>query len=110
MVVAARYGHACAEEVQKVEHFWSAGAQYTGLLPGRDKDVLGLGTAQGILSDDYRIVEPDADRETVYELYYSIHLTPWLIVSPDFQYITNAGGDKSDPQAMVAGLRFKMSL
>jgi porin len=110
LAVAARYGHACAEAVQKVEHFWSAAAQYTGLLPGREKDVLGLGVAQGILSDDYRIVEPDADRETVYELYYAIHVAPWLIVSPDFQYITNAGGDKSDPHAMVAGLRFKMSL
>ncbi len=29
---------------------------------------------------------------------------------PDFQYITNAGGDKGDPHAMVGGLRFKISL
>jgi len=34
------YGFAHAE-VNELEHFWSAGAQYKGLLPTRDKDEIG---------------------------------------------------------------------
>ncbi|MFQ5412095.1 MAG: carbohydrate porin [Phycisphaerae bacterium] len=36
--------------------------------------------------------------------------SPWLVIRPDFQYIANAGGDKGDLHAMVAGIRIKMSL
>lgn len=108
--IAARYGHACSEDVHKIEDFWAVAAQYAGLIPNRDKDVLGFGVGQGILSDEARVVQPEADRETVYELYYAVHIAPWLIISPDLQYITNVGGDKNDPHAMVAGLRIKMSL
>ena len=85
-------------------------AQYEGVIPTRDSDVLGFGVAQGILADEYRRVHARADRETAYELYYAIRLAPWLIISPDLQYITNAGGDKNDRHAMVAGLRIRMSL
>ncbi len=107
--IAGRYGYAHGE-VNKVEHFWAAAAHYQGLFPTRDKDRLGLGVAQGILSDEYRRVHERADRETVYELYYAIYVTPWLTISPDLQFIANAGGDKDDRNALVGGLRFKMSL
>jgi porin len=109
IAIAGRYGYAHGE-VNKIEHFWALAAQYEGLIPTRDEDVLGIGVGQGILADEYRRVHARADRETVYELYYSIKLAPWLTISPDLQYITNAGGDKDDPYAFVAGLRFKMSL
>ncbi len=109
VAIAGRYGWSDGE-VNRIEHFWSAAVQYEGLVPTRDKDVLGFGVGQGIFSKEYRWTAPRADRETVYELYYAIHVTPWLTISPDFQYITNAGGDKGDPHAMVGGLRFKMSL
>jgi len=107
--VAVRYGYAHGD-VNRIEHFWAAAVQYEGIIPERNKDVLGFGVGQAIQSDEFRIVRPLADRETVYELYYSIQVAPWLIVSPDFQYITNAGGDKDDRNAMVAGLRVTISL
>ncbi len=107
--IAGRYG--CSKgEVNKIEHFWSFAAQYEGPIPTRDLDVLGFGVAQGIFAGEYRRVHPKADRETVYELYYAIRVAPWLIISPDFQFVTNAGGDKDDDNVMVAGLRVKMSL
>ena len=109
VTVAGRYGYAPGR-VNKIEHFWAAAAQYEGLIPGRDQDLLGIGVAQGILADEYRQVRAQADRETVYELYYSIHVAPWLIISPDFQYITNTGGDKDGPDTAVAGLRVNLSL
>jgi len=109
IAVAGRYGYADGE-VNKIEHFWAAALQYQGLILTRDKDILALGLGQGILADEYRRVRPNADRETVYELYYAIHAAPWLIVTPDFQYIVNTGGAKDDPHTLVAGVRFKMSL
>lgn len=109
IAIAGRYGCAYGE-VNKIEHFWAIAGQYEGLIPTRDKDVLAFGVAQGIFADEYRRVNALADRETVYELYYAIHVAPWLIISPDFQYITNTGGDKDDPHTAVAGLRFRMSL
>jgi porin len=109
IAIAGRYGHANGE-VNKIEDFWALAAQYEGLIPERDEDVLGFGVAQGILADEYRRVHDRADRETVYEMYYSIKLAPWLWVSPDLQYITNAGGDADDGDAFVAGLRIRMSL
>lgn len=107
--IAARYGHANGE-VNKIEDFWALGTQYTGLINGRDEDLFGIGVGQGILADEYDRVHEGGDRETVYEMYYSVQVAPWLIISPDLQYITNAGGDSNDGDAFVAGLRFKMSL
>ena len=109
IVLAARYGYAPGE-VNKIEHFWSLAAHYEGLIPTRDKDLLGLGVAQGVLADEYRRVHAGADRETVYETYYAIQVTPWLSITPDLQFITNTGGDEDDPDTFVAGLRFGMIL
>lgn len=78
------------QAVNEVRFFWSAGAQYQGLLPTRDDDVVALGVAQGRLS-------PDADfttaSETAIELYYSARITPWVRVTPSVQVILNPGGD-----------------
>lgn len=99
-----RYGYA-EEDVNLVEHFWSIGAQYLGLLPTRDDDVLAFGMAQGIISDQFRRIEEFGSRETVYELYYNMAVTPWLHVTPDLQYISDTGGDKSGRDSVVVGLR-----
>jgi porin len=97
-------------EVNKINHFWSLGAQYEGLIPGRDNDVLAFGMAQSILSKTYRHhVDTRADRETLYEIYYAYHLTPWCIISPDIQFITNPGGTKDGRDAIVGGLRCRIA-
>lgn len=104
----ARYGYA-HEEVNRIENFWSAGAQYVGLIPSRDQDVLGFGVAQAILSDRLRSERnPLADRETVYELYYAIQIAPWLVITPDIQFIMNPGGNADDRDAVVANLRLRI--
>ena len=53
-------------------------------------------------------IHPLADRETVYEWFYKFYLTPWCILTPDLQVITNPGGDKDDRDAVVAGLRLRI--
>jgi len=107
--IFGRYGYAHGD-INLIEHFWSTGGQYAGLIPSRDEDILGFGVAQAILSDQYRDeIHSRADRETVYELYYAYHVTPWCIISPDFQYVVNAGGDKDSRHATVAGLRLQVA-
>ena len=107
--IFGRYGWA-EREINRLSHHWSIGASYLGLLPERKKDVLGFGIAQTQFSTVYRqVMDGDADRETVYELYYAIQVTPWCVISPDLQMITAPGGDNDARDALVGGLRFKMS-
>jgi porin len=103
-----RFGHA-KEEVSRIEDFWSIGAQYQGLIPTREDDVLAFGVAQSIRSGRYRQeIDARADRETVYELYYKIAVTPWLAITPDFQFLRNAGALGTHKDVFVAGIRFRL--
>jgi len=93
------------DELNEINTFWSIGCRYQGLIPTRDDDVIGLGVAQGRLSGGAGFHE---HRETVIEVYYNARLTPWLNLTPDFQYISNPGGVADD--AVALGIRAQMSL
>jgi porin len=103
-----RYGFAHSD-VNTMEHFWSAGAEYRGLIERRDRDVLGVGVAQGVLSDDLRYTGESPGRETAIEMYYSIYLFKGVTLSPDLQYIVDPGGVHVGRDALIAGLRLQMS-
>jgi len=100
-----RYGWADSK-VNELARFWSAGVQYQGLIPDRDDDVLALGFAQGIFSDD--AADFTDDYESTLEIYYRADISPWLALSPSAQYIANPGGDKSVGDAVVLGIRALM--
>jgi len=102
-----RYGYA-HDEVNLIEHFWSIGAQYQGLVPTRDDDVLAFGFAQSIIGGRANALGL-GDRESIYEIYYNIAVFPWLAVTPDLQYIQQPGGLDSVPDSFIAGLRLTMS-
>lgn len=102
-----RYSYA-GGDVNLIEHFWSVGCQYEGLIPTRDEDVWGIGVAQGILSGDVAFTGETPHRETAVETYYKIQVTPWLTVSPDLQWILRPGG-LDGPDAFVAGLRVRVT-
>jgi carbohydrate-selective porin OprB len=105
--VFARFG--CTDSKRNdIATFWSAGVQYQGLWRGRDDDVLGLAFAQGLFSDEALAPFTD-DYESVVEFYYSIHVAPWVTVSPDAQYITNPGGDEAVADALVVGVRAQIA-
>lgn len=102
-----RYSFA-RDDVNELDHFWSFGGQYQGLIPQRDADVLGLGVAQGHFSNRIALTGADPTRETVIELYYNAEIFPWLHLSPDVQWLIDPGGaDTRD--AFVAGLRLQMA-
>ena len=102
----ARFGWA-DDDLNEIKNFWSAGAQYQGLIPSRDDDVVAVGVAQGKLVSAAGFTE---SHETAVEMYYNLQITPWLSVSPSVQYIFNPGGDSAVKDATVVGFRVQMSL
>jgi len=107
--VFGRFGYR-TPGTNRVARFWSAGLSYTGLIPQRDRDVLGFGVALQRSSGQYRSrVDDRFDNETAYELYYAIRIAEWLVVTPDFQYIDNPGAHSDVGRTIVAGIRTRIS-
>jgi len=98
-----RYGYA-DDKKNDINNFWSVGLQYQGIVDGRDDDVIGAGFAQGYLSDNASTTYTE-DYESALELYYNASVTPWINISPSFQYITNPGANDIAGDAVVVGLR-----
>jgi porin len=97
--------------VNRIETFWSAGFQYDGPLPGRDRDAVGLGLYQTLPSGDYRSrVDSDFTSEVGVEMYYRVQLTPWLAITPDAQWLHDPGGADDAPDAFVLALRVRVQL
>ncbi len=108
--VFARFGYRSPEN-HRMSRFWSGGLSYTGLIPTRDKDVLGLAFSLLRSSHHYRRrVDERWASETVYELYYAIRVSPWLVVTPDVQYVDHPGAAGDVGHAVVAGVRVRVSL
>jgi len=101
-----RYGYA-DDKRNDITDFWSVGFQYQGLIEGRNDDVLALGFAKGVFSDKASTTYTD-DYESAFELYYSAAVSPWFHISPNIQYVTNPGGDKTIDDAVVLGLRVRV--
>ena len=99
--VFARYGYASDLSIKQ---FWSLGAQYEGLFPGRDRDILAVGWAQSFT----RGGEFDEPYEGAFELYYRARVTSWLHLSPHIQYIANPGSSDVD-NAVTLGLRSQIT-
>lgn len=100
-----RYGYA-EDKRNDMEHFYSFGAQYQGLIEGRDNDVLGMGFANGQFSDKASTTYTK-DHEGVIEAYYSIEVSETIHLTPDVQYVINSGGVNTS-DALLAGLRLQV--
>jgi porin len=84
-----------------------AGLVYTGLLAGRDGDTCGAGFTRIEFSPDLTELTGQ-ESENAVEVFYKARLHDWLAIVPDLQYIAHPSGLYRD--ALVAGLRFEMSL
>ncbi len=93
-----------------VSFYFDTGLAYTGLIPTRDEDQLGVafGYAQ-ISSGSRRTLESEGARgvgaEMVLEVTYQAVITPWLTIQPDVQFIINPGGTQDLNNAFVIGAR-----
>lgn len=121
----ARVGGAPSDR-NLVSFYADGGFAYTGLVPGRDEDILALGVGYSRISADAREADRDLqilssdpayplrDHETVVEVSYTAPITRWWNVQPDVQYIVHPGGNVQNPEdasggtidnAMVIGVR-----
>jgi porin len=108
IAVFGRYGVADGT-VNQLDSYFGAGIVYTGLIPGRDEDQVGLAVAVANNGREYKNGgTPVDDRETAWELSYRAQITPWLAIQPDIQYILDPGMDPLLDDAMVFSLRFEL--
>ena len=94
--------------------YFDTGLVYTGLIPSRDEDQIGIGFAYAQLTNGARrAVEFEGSRgvggEMVLEFTYKCILTPWLYIQPDAQFIINPGGTQDLQNAFVIGGRVSVN-
>lgn len=88
----------------------TAGARYTGLIPGRDQDKTGFGVIYSqngsTYSDAYAAENGHGlGGETTLEVDYQINPLSWFSFQIDNQYIIDPGGDDHRSGIDVIGLR-----
>ena len=93
-----------------VDWYVDGGFNFTGFVPGRIRDVAGIGVARSKVSDRFSDAQQAAgvgsfSGETVLEVTYKAVLAPWWSVQPDFQYVFNPSGQRGSRDAAVFGLR-----
>jgi porin len=93
-----------------VEFHADAGLSYTGLIPGRESDVVGIGAAYERISDSQQnlgrdqrafsgVDVPLPDFESALEICYQAQVAPWWTVQPDAQLIFHPGARVVDLSA-----------
>lgn len=93
-----------------VSFYADGGLTYTGLIPTRDADQLGVAFACAQVSSGARShiastgLTP-APAEMAAEFTYAIQVNPWLAIQPDLQFIIWPGASRSIPNALVIGCR-----
>jgi porin len=88
-----------------------AGLNFTGLVPGRPDDVLGLGGIYAHISRAFARSQPDRSlwgHETVFEATYKIAISPWWSLQPDLQVIVHPGGSTAIRNAVVLAIRIDL--
>lgn len=95
------------ETVNRFGDYQAAGLVYTGLIPGRDEDVLGLGLSSVDNGDDFLDSVPERleRSETVLEMTYRAQVFPWLSVQPSVQYAMNPETDPAVDDHLAVALR-----
>ena len=98
----------------------SAGLTYAGLIPGRDRDMAGIGVAvtqfNPAAANYYASLmnRTPGTTETVLEAVYLAQLTPWMMLTGSYQYIINPSNlGSSNPwrpsgHVLLLGARFSL--
>ena len=103
----------------QIDVYADAGVVFSGLVPTRPSDAIGVAFAYSGISDNASGFDRDSllsvirDYESVLEISYIAEVVPGFALQPDFQYFWNPGGNVPDPDdpakavpnAAVFGLR-----
>jgi porin len=100
--------------VNRFGNFIGAGLVYTGALPRRAEDQLGLAVASVANARPYRRVNARDGlatdrRESAIELTYRVPVTSWLTLQGDVQHILNPDTNPQTEDATAIGLRFEFT-
>jgi len=66
-----------------------------------------LNVANGVSDYDNPLYAPLRSTEYNYEINYGFHVTNWLTVRPNLQYVVHPGGVDKVDNALVAGLKIQ---
>jgi porin len=86
------------QHVNRIGAYVGGGLVYTGLVPGRDADVTGIGVSAGINGERFRTARrragsPVDGGEIALEWTYLVPVLPSMRLQLDLQYIVNPGTD-----------------
>jgi porin len=101
--VFGQYGWAL-EDRNEVPNYVGAGIVYKGLVPHRDDDITGIGMAKATFSPYLE----GYGAETAIEFFHKIHVSPYINIQPDIQFIAHPGGQH--PDALAVGVCFQAVL
>jgi porin len=87
----------------------AGGLTWTGPLPTRDADVLGLG-ATWVRFGDEPAPAPGRDDEVAVECFYKVQVAPWLTCKPDLAFVHNPGGAAGVADAVAGSVQFIAAL
>jgi porin len=112
LALFVRVGEA-SPDVNQFDLYLGGGAVFTGLIPRRDEDQLGLAVACARNGGPFREAAATAGTpvdktETILEATYRIQWTPFLAIQPDFQYTINPGTDPTLRDSVVVGARLQV--
>lgn len=93
-----------------VGFYFDTGLVYTGLIPTRDEDRIGVGfgyaqLTRGAARNLEETGSTGVGAEMVVEFSYEAVITPWLTLQPDAQLIINPGGTQDLNNAFIIGGR-----
>ena len=99
------------DDINQFDSYIGTGIVLTNFISSRPDDSIGFAIAQARNSDKYRALNVgSSSNETVFEVTYSASLNEYLTIQPDIQYIKNPGTDYSIDDALVAGIRFELTI
>jgi porin len=112
--IFSRVGYA-NPKMNRFVFYLGGGSIYTGLIPGRDKDIIGIAVAGVYNGRQYKQAQFQAGRqvdpaEWNLEFSYQVILTPWFSLQPDVQYIIHPNTDPSIQNALTVGIRTYITL
>ena len=98
------------QQPSPVGFYSDAGFVYTGLIPTRNADKLGVAFGYARMGSQYASQGsaaglPGVGYEAVAELSYSVQLSQAVSIQPDMQYILHPGGTGQYGNALVVGVR-----
>ncbi|MFT4583579.1 MAG: porin [Gammaproteobacteria bacterium] len=97
-------------ERNQMRSYFGGGFTWTGPFTSRPQDIVGFAFAHARNGEEFRRLNPSVTRaETALELSYLTALTRWFTIQPNIHYVIDPGIDSAVDNALVVGVRLRMT-